>query len=272
MNGTGALAELLDLGISGVGLASAIVAGALLYAVARALRSRLRRLPLSKPRQALVARVRVLVEAAVVAIYVVWAVGRVLGGHPLSAAAVLVLLVVALLAVAWVPMRDVVAGLLLKASELCVPGDVIQVGDVKGLVRGLGARVIAIETADGGQAFVPYSRISREMLLRKPATDGIFAHAFELYLAPGAALRVADARDVVRRAALLSHWHSAVREPRVEPGEAGALAVTVFAIAPGQGHRVEADLRRALEAAGLLEPPGAAGSGRGGTASAERPS
>jgi small-conductance mechanosensitive channel len=244
MNGAGALAELFSFRISGLGVAAVVVVGALLYALLRALRTRLRRLPLGKRHQALVSRVRTLVEAAIGAAYVVWAVGYVLGDHPLYTTIALALLVVGLVVVTWGPIRDVVAGLLLKASDHCVPGDLVEVGGVAGRVKGLGYRAIAIELPDGRQAIVPYGRISRETLLRKPATDAVFAHVFSVRVAPGVA--VVEARETIRRAAILSHWHSVVREPRVEVGDDGTISVTLFAIAPGQGHCIEDAVRRAL--------------------------
>lgn len=234
-----------ELHISGLWLVVVVILGAVLYVSMRWVRNRLTRLSLSKPRRALIDRVRPLVEAVATVLYVVISVRLVLGGDPIYQTFVLGVVIIGFVWIGWSAIRDVVAGLLLKASELCMPGDYIEVDGVGGRVRGLGYRVIALETPDGGQAFIPYSRISRQTLVRKPVTDGVYRHNFEIDVA--ADVDIVEGVELLRRHALNSHWHSVVQEPTIEVREDGTFLVTVYAIAPNQGHRIESSMRRDLE-------------------------
>ncbi len=234
-----------ELQISGLSLIMILIVGALIYAVLRWVRSRLLSLQMSKRRRIIVDRTRPLIEAVTTIAYVLWAVGYLLGDHPLYTTIVLGALVVGFVWISWFAIRDVVAGMLLKASELCLPGDHIEIGGVSGRVRGLGYRVVALDMADGNQAFIPYSRFSRETLVRKPVTDGVFRHSFEVTVPPG--LGIVEGKKAISCHALNSHWHSVVKDPSIEVDEEGVFRVTVFAVAANQGHRIEASVRRALD-------------------------
>lgn len=233
-----------DLHISGPGLVFVLLLGVAIYIGLRWLRLRVRSLSLSRPRRELFERLRPLIEAVATIVFLVLSVRIVLGDQPLYSTLVLGLILVAAVLLGWFALRDVVAGMLLKASELCLPGDWVEIGGVTGRVHGLGYRVIALDTIDGGQAFVPYSRVSRETLVRRPDTDGLFQHSFRVRFDEDG--DVVERKDRLRRIALNSHWHSVVREPRVEIDEDRGFTVTVFAIASNQGHRIEKQVRLAL--------------------------
>jgi hypothetical protein len=230
--------------ITGASLFWVVLLGAAMYSAMRWARKRLERIPLRKPRRRLINRVRPLAEALGTLAFLVASVRIVLGGHPQHANVVLGVIVVAVAWIGWFAVRDVVAGILLKAGETFEPGDWIEVGDIQGRVRRLGSRVVSLSTADGGQAYVPYGEITRSTLVRRPVTDGLFQHSFRVRLETGD--EVVEGKGEIRRAALLSHWHSVAREPRIELNDDGTFTVTVFAVAPDQGYRIEKVVRAAL--------------------------
>lgn len=232
--------------VSAPGIVLALGGAALLYFVLRRLRGILEAAPLGAARRRMMRRARPLAEALVFIGYVVLAVPFVLGGSPATSAVVLGLMVALFVALTWFAIRDAVAGLLLKASELCQPGDVVEVDGLRGRVRGLGFRVLALETEAGGEAFIPYSKLSRHSLVRVAGSEGVHRHGFLVASPPG--LDPAEAIAIARRAALTCHWSLATREPEVTPAE-GGLAVTVFALEASRAPLIEAEVRKALGAA-----------------------
>ncbi len=237
-----------DLRVSGARLVMALLVGVGLYAALRWLRAQLQRLSLSKPQRVMAKRALPLAEALLAVVYVVWALRWVLAGHPLHQVLLLGLLVPAFIFVSWLAIRDVVAGMAFRASEVCAPGDIIEADGISGRISSLGYRVIALDTPDGSQAFIPYGRVAQGAIVRKPATDGLHRHVFEAALPLG--MPVVEARRAIRRHALNSHWHSVVREPQVRLRDKGVFVVTVFSVAPNLGHRIEAEVLRGLEGEG----------------------
>lgn len=231
--------------ISGFGLVVVLLVGIALYVALKAVRSFLKTLPMSKPRRALVNRFRPLVEALTIVLYVVFSVNQILTGEAFYSTIVLGCIILGVIVISWAAIRDLVAGLLLKASEVCMPGDAIEVDGIVGRVKGLGYRVIAVDTLDGGQAFIPYSRVSRSTLVRRPVADGAYRHTFEIKLPKD--IESVEGQESIRLHILNSHYASAVREPRIEVNDNGTLSITVFSVAPNQGHRIESSVRKAFE-------------------------
>ena len=238
--------EVSDLGqveVSAPGLIVVLLGGILLYAVMRKVRDLLSRAPMGTSRRRLVRRARPIAEAVVVVGYLVSTVPLVLRGHPAHTAIVLALMVLGFVLLTWFALRDAVSGMFLKAGEFCQVGDFVQVEGVRGRVRGLGFRVLALETEGGEEAFIPYSRISRQSLVRRPAADGLHRHSFEVDRPAG--IEPVDLKTAIRRMALTSHWSSVARDPEVMVEEE-RCAVTIFALDPDRAHDVEKHVRNAL--------------------------
>lgn len=231
--------------ISELNLAIVLLAVLVLYVALRRLRAVVVRLPLTRTRRALVRKARPLIELLLLSGFIILSVRLVLKGDDRYSAAVLGLIVVGVVAISWSSLRDLLAGLLIKTSELFLPGDFIEVDGVGGWVTGLGYRVIALETPEGDQVFVRYSRITASTVVRKPAADGVFRHTFEVEIPPGA--EDVELRDAIRERALYAHWSSVAREPQIRLARDGVMSVTVFSVGYGQGPLIERSVRRGLE-------------------------
>jgi hypothetical protein len=241
-----------ELQFSGSSLLLVLLGGAGLYVGLRYGRALVHNLPLNRGRKQVVDRFRPLVEAVLTVGYALLALRLLLGAQVLYSAFTLVAVGLLAVAVSWFVLRDVLAGLLIKASELCLPGDTITVGELRGRVRGLGTRVVALDTDDGGQAFVPYTQLSRQALVCHPAPDGAYRYSFRVHLEEP--VTPAAGVQLLRRHILNSHWSSVVREPQIFLCDDGSFHVTLFALADHRGPAIEASLRR------LLDEQGAAGS------------
>ncbi len=82
MNRTGDLSALIDLDVSGAGIVAVVAVGVVLYALARIVRTRLRRMPLSATRRALVRKTETVVEVVATVAFVVTLRGKNIAGKP----------------------------------------------------------------------------------------------------------------------------------------------------------------------------------------------
>ncbi len=221
------------------------LAGIAVYVLLRVLGWALAVLPVSQRTLELSERAWPVVASVGIVAYVLFAVGVLLERDPrlgpLTGAIVLAVLVV----LSWGVLRDAVTGVYLRAGRACSVGDFVRIDDVEGRVERLGWRAIVVITASDNEAIVPYSRAVRAAILRTKERAPTYPHAFRVPVPKER--KVGAVKEEIRRAALLSHWSSVVREPVVELGDEETLEVTVFALDPERGYEIEAAVRRALD-------------------------
>lgn len=194
------------------------------------------------------------IAPAVVAIaavgYVLLVVGRLFDeGRTARIATGIVLLIG--IALAWTTLRDMLAGVFLRAGRVLVTGEHLRLtGDtiVSGRVESLGVRAVVIKTSDGEQAVIPYHRLSADGIVRTPVVDGAYLSTFRI--APSDRVPAGATEQTIRRCALHHHWASPIHEPEVRVLESGELEVTVFALAPERASEIEAAIRFALAVEG----------------------
>lgn len=145
----------------------------------------------------------------------------------------------------WAPLRDVLAGVVIKSSLSLQPGDEISLQNVRGRVLRLGLRGLLLRTA-AGETFVPYARYVRAIVVRSPR--GPAASAYSFRVRPTAGVSQSELRNAIRESVLLCHWSSPAHEPELCSLDEGALEVRVAAIDPDHATEIEASVRRRLEA------------------------
>lgn len=229
---------------SGFRLLLLLAGGVVLFASAWALSQVVRFVPMGRDRRELVARMTPALAALLGLGYALVAVRELFRGQPTSVPFALALVVAGFGAAAWFAMRDLLAGVVLRAGHFCQVGDQIEVDGVKGRVRRMGYRVLWIETSRGDEAIVPYSRIARASMLRTPATQGMALHVFRVKASADAS--IADVRRTARESALLCHWASALRDPELVAVGPNEFEVTVFALDRDHAPEVESAVRKAL--------------------------
>ncbi|HSJ14810.1 MAG TPA: mechanosensitive ion channel domain-containing protein [Longimicrobiales bacterium] len=135
---------------------------------------------------------------------------------------------------AWFAIRDLVAGIVLRAEHGFEPGHTIEIADVAGRVHRVGARSVEIEGRDGHRIRVPYSRLGAAPISIARPREGGGALSFTVTLPRRGTGRDDLAR--IRAAALHTFFASARREPRVhlstEDERGRSYDVTVYAADP----------------------------------------
>jgi len=238
--GAGATFQISPLGVIlflGVGLG--------LFALMRGLRCGVRITRLPRRRKAALETGVTVLETLVGLAYILSAIPMIFRGQPQHSPYFAIIVVAGVIWVAWVATRELLHGVFFKAGRGCRPGDQITVGEVKGTVKRLGFKALIVMTPRGEEVQVPYSRLSRETLVRVPASVGAVRHAFQL--SPPAEVPLSQVAARVRLAAFSSHWASAAHEPEVELVGDGRLEVGVFALDALRGPEIEAAVRAAVE-------------------------
>lgn len=193
---------------------------------------------------------RVLPVAEVVAgfLFVVWAASLFLPGERGYSWILAGVLALGLLAAGWFTIRDFVSGVILRAENGYRPRQWIRVGETEGLIRKVGYRALVIETEEGFQVRLPYSRLSAASLVTADRSEASKAHTFRLAV-PGTR-PAAEVMVAIRAAALNAFWSSITREPFVqlsEPREGRQVfQVTVYALDEAYVGDIELAVRRQL--------------------------
>lgn len=208
--------------------------------------------PIARSRRDAARRALPVLSGLAALVFALLAVRRLLSDQPVVAAVAMVLVVAGFVVASWPALRDVAAGVFLKAGQICREGDHVRIGDVHGRVARLGLRVMVLETSDGEEAIIPFARVTRDRLLRTPAVEGVTPHVFRLPLPRGASM--GELKATIRRSALLVHWSAVSREPEITV-DGDHLEVTVYAIDPDRGTDIEVAVRRGVGGDVLLETP-----------------
>jgi len=247
-------------GSSALDVLALVVLAALLLAVLRGVGWLLRVLPLSRSRADLVERAWPVLAMVGVLAFVLFAAHVLLGPAPGVGPFAGVVVLGLLVALSWWALRDTVSGVFLRAGRACRRGDFVRIGDVEGRVERMGWRAMVVVTHSGNEAILPYSRAARESIVRTPEQAQASPHVFAIPVPTDR--QVGAVKQTVRRAALLSHWSSVVREPELALRGEDTLEVTVFALDAERGYEIEAAVRRALKNGSDGTRPRASGSPR----------
>lgn len=235
-----------DFGGLGYRLLVYVIGGAVLLGVLKGAGLALDILPVSRSRRLALRRAAPLLGAVLVVGYCLLVVRSLFGEQPGMLPVALAMILGGFVAASWGPLKDVVAGVFLKAGRICNIGDVVQVADVNGRVTEMGHRALTVETSSGEHVVVPYGMVASGAVFKVPDLSGAQAHVFELTLAPE--LEVPDAVRRLQGTAMLHHWSSIVKVPEVKLLRGRTCRVTLYPLALDYAPAIEEQLRREFSA------------------------
>lgn len=222
-----------------------VFGGALaLAALLRFGRAVLDALPMARARRALVARLRPLAAAMLIAVYAVISTRWVLASSDRLEHLAFAIVAGVAVAASWTVLRNALEGVYLQLTRTLQVGDRVELAGVAGRVHRLGARAIVIETVDGRLAIIPYRTAASALIRREPYDEHSAFHVFRAALPEH--LSIPEIKRAIREAALLCHWSSTRRLPQVTVADDGQLEITVFPIDANHVTEIERVVRRAL--------------------------
>jgi small-conductance mechanosensitive channel len=222
-----------------------VIGGAvLLAAILRFGGAALDAIPMSRARRLLLARLRPLAGATLIAVFLVMAARWVLASDDRRAWIALALIAAVATAASWASLRDLLEGVYLRAGRSFAVGDRVQIGEVRGRVQRLGHRAVTLETADGELALIPYRTVATATIRREPNGGQPGLHVFRMAVPDHRS--ITEVKRAVREAALLCHWSSISRPPEVSAADDGQVEITVFPVDGDHVADLERTVRRAL--------------------------
>lgn len=149
----------------------------------------------------------------------------------------------------WFVVREVVAGLVVRARGNLEIDQFVTLGDRQGRIGKLGLLSLQLQAEGGERVVVPYSRVSGQIQTRGRVIDAVNSHTFEVQAPPG--MDPEEAEERLRQAALLTPW-TAVRQPPVTTLVSTADGTCVFELVVSVvsrrfGPAVERDVRQQME-------------------------
>lgn len=216
-----------------LGTAIAVVVATIALVVGtRLLRRAVDVLPLGPARRATARRwlpaAQLAFAIVVLVLVAVYALGRT---HALVVAAAIAVVITG---AAWFAIRDLVAGVVLRAEHDLQPGNTMRAGEAAGTIVRVGARSVEVETVDGRRIRVPWARLGAGPLAVSPPSESGGALRFTVTLPRRGGGRDDVAR--IRAAALHAFFASTRREPLVqlaaEDERSRSYDVTIYAADP----------------------------------------
>ncbi|MCB9089676.1 MAG: mechanosensitive ion channel family protein [Calditrichae bacterium] len=238
--------DLWQLSLSKSAFWQILLAGVVLFAAFRFIPKVIRMLRVRPQLRIYLTRALPVSEFLLWMLFIVWVLGKI-AGNAQSLLPLLLTLSLAGLVIwaAWFAIRDVVAGVILKAEDIYETGQQIKLKSLEGRIVKSGYRSLMIETTSGEVVKIPYSRIAGQQRVLSNPAEIARSHSFSLKVPKTTPLP--EAIERVRICALNAPWTSITREPQVKPGPETAdyYHIDVVVYAPGEHYfqKIEALLR-----------------------------
>jgi small-conductance mechanosensitive channel len=235
--------------LSAVKVLLVLAFGIAIFAASLALRGLLPLLPLSRAQRDRLTRFGPFVELVVWALFLTAAITWLLEGQQTGTLIALTIGGVAVVTAGWFAIRDYLTGVILRVERIAQVGDWVRLGELHGRITELGTRVAQLTTSDGDTVVVPYSRLTREALMRSPRGTGAAAHTFVVQAPP--TRPPGEVARALRAAVLLCHWAAPGHSPTVRHVGGHAFEVTIQPLSDERSIEVEEAVRQAAQAAPL---------------------
>ncbi len=192
-----------------------------------------------------------LIETIIWTLFALNAIASIFQNHLYYTGALMIVLLVGTAGFSWFVLKDWFAGVILRIRDVYHPNQMIRIGDIRGTVRRLGDLTLEIEQEDGEIAEIPYSQANSQIHWKSSTErSAVTAHRFEVQIARNGA-PLAEARDTLRAAILLSPWLPSRKIPQIhlleETPEHFRFEVKIAAPDRQIARAVEADVRNRIK-------------------------
>ncbi|MCB1144606.1 MAG: mechanosensitive ion channel [Leptospiraceae bacterium] len=178
--------------------------------------------------------------------YAIWVFANIFTIEPMYYYISSLLIVLLSVAIHWNFLRDISAGVVLKAEDRLKVGNSIQIGERFGRVLEIGYRGIILEDEKGDKIRLPYSYMAGEIISNRNGKKLITSHSFSI---DGNRNNIPELRKKIEKIALYHRWTPPSQPPTLiaDGTTAGQILVTVYTLGEFNGLQVEEKIRRELD-------------------------
>ncbi|MFC2113922.1 mechanosensitive ion channel domain-containing protein [Bacteroidota bacterium] len=165
---------------------------------------------------------------------------------------VLIILAVLLILIYWISrywVKDIIAGVVFRVSARYETGDVLQLGEHKGIIRSFLNYTIEIESKDGKIIYLPYSKILEQPHQKFESTEKMSGYTFSLVCETHA--ESSEIIGKIKNSILTLPWVSDTRNPVIilqsQTEDKLQFEITVYPIDITQQGKIEKVLKDKYE-------------------------
>lgn len=182
-----------------------------------------------------------IIETVVWVLYLSWYTFRFAEIRSVYAFVVIALLLVLFFWISRFFIKELVAGIIFKASGKFREGEVIIHGSIKGSIKRFGLQSIEVESQDGQIIYIPYSTLADSPAIKHESTEKSAAFTFSLTVK--AELPREDTATNIRHYLLSLPWSSSQKAPlavvREQVEDQYQVEVTAYPIEKAFGKKIE---------------------------------
>lgn len=151
--------------------------------------------------------------------------------------------------VSWYAFRDFIAGTIFKFNNHFNNNESIRYGDIHGRVIKQGARYIILENEHGEQTYIPYSKLTGEVIIKTHPAENILHHRFRIDL-PNY-LDADHTMTEIKNSIMKLPWVSIKKEPNVKiiqmDDQLTTFEITIFSPDQRYFYLIEENIRNKFE-------------------------
>ncbi|MGM0612089.1 MAG: mechanosensitive ion channel domain-containing protein [Bacteroidota bacterium] len=181
-------------------------------------------------------------------IFLIWGINYFIKYNSYFALALGILVLLIFVWFAWYALRDIIAGIIIKANRGLNLNDMVDIADHHGKIKRFGIRNLILETENGKSIFLPYTMIIKQELIRSHPAEKILSHTFTLKTSKDKTIE--QTLQEIRKSLLSLPWTSRIKKPMIraeqETGENYVFRVTAYSIEKGYFVMIENAIREAF--------------------------
>ncbi|MCF8217736.1 MAG: mechanosensitive ion channel [Bacteroidales bacterium] len=181
-------------------------------------------------------------------IFLIWGINYFIKYNSYFALALGILVLLIFIWFAWYALRDIIAGIIMKANRGLNLNDMVDIADYHGKIKRFGIRNLVLETENGKSIFLPYTMIIKQELIRSHPAEKILSHTFTLTTPKDKTIE--QSMREIHKSLLSLPWTSRIKKPLIraeqETEASYVFQITAYSIEKGYFVMIEKAIREAF--------------------------
>ncbi|MCD4737003.1 MAG: mechanosensitive ion channel [Bacteroidales bacterium] len=174
-------------------------------------------IPVKLSSRKLLVRLMPLVEMFIWLIFFIWSIQFFWNNNQLYAIELSIILAVFIVWISWFSLRDFIAGAMFKANREFSENEHIVIEDNEGKIIGMKSRYLILETEEGENIYIPYSRIIGKKIVKSYPAESLMGHSFTIEIKTYGHADEQIFKSSIKSFILSLPWASITKDPQINP-------------------------------------------------------